>query len=70
MKLTTCLLNKSKDELIMFISERSSRYRDKLIDFMYQYKLTNLQQATVEQLKEYIQNNFSTTTTEIEQNKK
>ena len=43
-----------RDRLIQYISERSSLYGDKLLDFMETYGLTGLQNATVEQLQEYI----------------
>ena len=58
MKLTTCVIGNGaeKDLLIKQISNCSDRRGDKLIDFMNQYHLDNLQSATVEQLKEYIAN--------------
>lgn len=54
-KLSICLLNKTKDELIQIISNKSNRYGDKLLAFMDKYSLDNLQQATIPQLKEFIQ---------------
>ena len=56
MKLTTCVVgnNREKDRLIETISRASDPYGDKLVDFMDQYHLINLQSATVEQLKAYI----------------
>lgn len=55
-KLTTCIItsDRTKDQLITYLSERSDRYGDKLVKFMDTYGLINLQQATVEQLREYI----------------
>ncbi len=43
-----------KSQLVRFISAHSSFYGDKLIDFMETYHLTDLQSATVEQLREYV----------------
>ena len=54
-KLSICLLNKTEDELIEIIASKSDRYGDKLIAFMDKYSLGNLQQATISQLKEFIQ---------------
>ena len=54
-KLSICLLNKTEDELIKIIASKSDRYGDKLIAFMDKYSLSNLQQATIPQLKEFIQ---------------
>lgn len=54
-KLSICLLNKTEDELIQIIASKSDRYGDKLIAFMDKYSLSNLQQATIPQLKEFIQ---------------
>ena len=48
-----------KDELIMYISKQSNRYGNKLLDFMDRYGLTNLQEATVAQLSEYINNMYN-----------
>lgn len=45
---------RTKDELIMYLSERSDRYGDKLVEFMDNYHLISLQEATVEQLREYV----------------
>lgn len=53
-KLKTCVLNCTKDDLIKVILGKSSRYGDKLVEFMDLYKLKNLKDATVEQLQEYI----------------
>lgn len=53
-KLKTCVITATKDELINVISSQSNRYGDKLIDFMDTYGLINLQQATVQQLREYV----------------
>ncbi len=70
MKLTTCVIENSreKDRLIETISRASDRYGDKLVDFMDQYHLINLQSATVEQLKTYIKTHLQavkSTTTEL-----
>ena len=65
MKLTTCVIGKNqnkvvdpvraqKNDMIDFISRHSSRYGDKLVDFMESYNLINLEEATVPQLQEYI----------------
>lgn len=64
MKLKTCVIenNREKDRLIETISRASDRYGNKLIDFMSQYHLINLQSATVEQLKEYIKTHLQETT--------
>lgn len=43
-----------KDQLIRYISKRSDKYGNKLIEFMNLYHLINLPSATVEQLQEYI----------------
>lgn len=45
------------DRLIKIISRSSSRYGDKLLDFMDQYKLNGLKDARAKQLEEYIKNN-------------
>ena len=42
-----------KNKLVHYISERSSRYGDKLLEFMDKYHITNLQEATVAQLREF-----------------
>lgn len=55
-KLRICLINKTKDELINIISSKSDRYGDKLIDFLDRNNLISLQDATVEQLQNYISN--------------
>lgn len=57
-KLKVCVLNRSKDDLIKAISSRSDKYNDKLIEFMNMYKIGGLQEATVEQLGEYISMNL------------
>lgn len=44
--------------LIRFISAHSSRYGDKLLDFMERYGLSNLASATEEQLTEYVEREF------------
>ena len=65
MKLKTCTVKNEpnhlaqtiemqKSDLINFLSNRSNRYGDKLIDFMETYDLLSLQDATVAQLQEYI----------------
>jgi len=46
-----------EDRLIKVISKSSSRYGDKLLDFMDQYKLNGLKDANAKQLEEYIKNN-------------
>lgn len=53
-KLKTCVLNCTKDDLIKVISSQSSRYGDKLVEFMDLYGLENLQDANMAQLKEYV----------------
>ena len=45
------------DRLIKIISKSSSRYGDKLLDFMEQYKLNGLKDASKKQLEEYIEKN-------------
>jgi len=47
-----------RDRMIKVISKSSSKYGDKLLDFMEQYKLSGLQDASIEQLKEYIKHNY------------
>lgn len=44
----------SIDKLIGIISRASDHYGDKLIEFMNRYGLRNLQEATKEQLEEFI----------------
>lgn len=44
----------SKDELISVISHASDHYGDKLLAFLYRYGLDGLQEATTEQLEEFI----------------
>lgn len=44
----------SNDTLIHIISQASSRYGDRLIDFLERYHLSGLIEATTEQLEEYI----------------
>ena len=54
-KLKHCVIGKTKDELIQMVSAfNETKYGDKLIDFMDTYGLIGLQDATVEQLREYI----------------
>lgn len=53
-KLKICLINKTKSDLIDIISSKSDRYGDKLIDFLNKNNLTCLQEATIEQLQNYI----------------
>lgn len=55
-----------KYKLITKLSQMSNKYGDKLIDFMNRYNLNNLQQATVEQLKEYLASLQQTEEIEIE----
>lgn len=56
---------KTKDELISTISRAcETKYGEKLVDFMEKYHLINLQQATVRQLQEYIQNHIVDSKTE------
>jgi|GEM_PF-4507933 len=50
----SALEQQEKSRLIEIISRQSSRYGDKLIDFMDTYRLDNLQSATVEQLRVYV----------------
>lgn len=57
-KLKTCLIGKTEDELIDIISSKSDRYGDKLIDFLNKNNLTCLQEATIEQLQNYIKGEF------------
>lgn len=45
---------KRRDELITIISNHSDRYGNLLIKFLVRYNLTNLQQAGIEQLEEFI----------------
>lgn len=45
------------DKLIKIISKSSSRYGDKLLDFMNQYKLDALKDTSAKQLEEYIKKN-------------
>ncbi len=46
-----------KVKLIRYISERSDWYGNRLIDFMKQYNVHNLTEATSKQLKEYVKKN-------------
>lgn len=48
------MYEKRRDELITIISNHSDRYGDLLIKFLVRYNLTNLQQAGIEQLEEFI----------------
>lgn len=57
-KLRTCVLGKSKDDLIKAISSQSDKYNDRLIEFMNIYEIGGLKEATVEQLGEYISMNL------------
>ena len=61
MKLTTCAIKQglNKDGLIELISRNSNRYGDKLVEFMDLYHLHNLQSATEDQLREYIQTHLT-----------
>ena len=54
----SALKGKTKDEFIMEIHNMSDRYGDKFIEFMNEYGLTNLQEATKKQLQEYIDNHI------------
>lgn len=54
LKRNTAEKEAEKSKLIRYISERSDRYGDKLLEFMDIYRLNNLQSATVAQLTEYI----------------
>lgn len=45
----------NKSGLISFISKHSDRYGDLLLKLMDRYRLTNLQEATEEQLQEFIE---------------
>ena len=49
------IIKNEKSKLIQSLSEQSDVRGDKLIDFMNQYHLFNLKDATVEQLREYCQ---------------
>ena len=53
-KLRHCVIGKTQSQLIEIISSQCDRYGDKLLEFMDMYKLTCLQEATTEQLGEYI----------------
>ena len=53
-KRTTCLINGEKDRLINIISENSSKYGDKLIQFMELNHLNGLRYATVPQLQYFV----------------
>lgn len=61
MKLTTCVFvqDLSKDKLIELISRNSDRYGDKLLEFMDLYHLNNLQSASENQLREYVQTHLT-----------
>lgn len=52
-KLTTFTINE-KDRLIKIISENSSKYGDKLIQFMDLNHLNGLRYATVPQLQNFV----------------
>lgn len=43
----------SKDEYIMLISAKSSRYGDKLLELMEKYNKSNLMEITLEEAKEF-----------------
>ena len=54
-KLKHCVIGRTKDELIKFLSDHSkTKYGEKLVEFLETYKLVGLKDATVEQLQEYI----------------
>ena len=56
-----------KSKLIQYISDRSDRYGDKLLEFMDLYHLHNLQSATVAQLREYINTHLSNNEQSLDQ---
>ena len=43
----------SKDEYIMMISAKSSRYGDKLLELMDKYNKPNLMEITLDEAKEF-----------------
>lgn len=54
-KLKHCVIGKTKTELIQMVSAfNETKYGDKLIEFMDTYNLTGLQDATIDQLQEFI----------------
>lgn len=54
-KLKHCVIGKTKDQLMQIVNAfNETKYGDKMIDFMNTYGLVGLQDATVEQLQEYI----------------
>lgn len=61
MKLTTCVIKQdlNKSGLIELISRNSNNRGDKLLEFMDLYHLHNLQSATEDQLREYIQTHLT-----------
>lgn len=52
-KLTTSIINE-KDRLIKIISENSSKYGDKLVEFMNRNRIYGLRDATVSQLQYFV----------------
>ncbi|MDD3571221.1 MAG: hypothetical protein PHY44_08995 [Lachnospiraceae bacterium] len=46
-----------ESKLIQVISQASSQYGDLLLDFMNEYGLVGLNEATVEQLQQFITDN-------------
>ena len=54
-KLKHCVIGKTKTELIQMVSLfNETKHGDKLIEFMDAYNLTGLQDATIDQLQEFI----------------
>ena len=54
-KLKHCVIGKTKGQLIEMVNAfNETKYGDKMIDFMNTYGLIGLQDATAEQLQEYI----------------
>lgn len=54
------VVESEESKLIRYISDRSDRYGDKLLEFMDSYQLINLQSATVAQLRDYISKHLPT----------
>lgn len=52
------VVESEKSKLIRYISDRSNRYGDKLIEFMDTYNLVKLQDATEAQLYDFIATHF------------
>lgn len=52
------VVESEKSKLIRYISDRSNRYGDKLIEFMDTYNLMKLQDATEAQLYDFIATHF------------